>query len=273
MRSLSVIVDRSHVQVILVDDGSTDDGADRAVAVLEDIGFPHICIRQANSGAAAARNTGLMRATSRWIYFLDADDELLVDPLSLVCAVGEKVTMVLGGAVLMRDDRIVRRSRPQKMTTANAWRVLSSGNPIPIGSAIIHRDCITHPFDTTLPYLEDWQFWIQNQGLYEYVVMRPDVTLVRIHAHGGNRSGRYGDIGACRERIAREWLQVRSDVMDSLERNNWTLQREIGRMLQRQRPDHRAWTALPASPSLYLKFAAHACMGRRLLCFDPYAER
>jgi glycosyltransferase involved in cell wall biosynthesis len=57
--------------VIVIDDGSTDDGGQR-VRALRDRRLT--CIDQENAGASAARNRGIMAAGSRWIAFLDADD-------------------------------------------------------------------------------------------------------------------------------------------------------------------------------------------------------
>ncbi|MET0508039.1 MAG: glycosyltransferase family 2 protein [Burkholderiaceae bacterium] len=58
-------------EVIVVDDGSRDRGAD-IVAAIDD---PRInLIRKANGGVSSARNTGLDHATGDWIAFLDADD-------------------------------------------------------------------------------------------------------------------------------------------------------------------------------------------------------
>ncbi len=56
----------------VVDDGSTDDSAKRVA----DINDRRITlIRQTNQGIGAARNTGIARATSEILAFLDADDE------------------------------------------------------------------------------------------------------------------------------------------------------------------------------------------------------
>ena len=70
-------------EIIVVDDGSTDRGA---IAELEVVVrcFPAVTLlRQPNSGPSAARNAGLARCTGTLVAFVDADDELTPDSLSV----------------------------------------------------------------------------------------------------------------------------------------------------------------------------------------------
>ena len=66
-------------EIIVVDDGSTDDTAE---AVREYAGQVRY-IRQDNAGASAARNRGIAEAKGEWIAFLDVDDEWLPENLEV----------------------------------------------------------------------------------------------------------------------------------------------------------------------------------------------
>jgi glycosyltransferase involved in cell wall biosynthesis len=76
---LSILNQRlSDWRLIVVDDGSTDDGPN----IVQGFDNARIeMIRQENRGPGAARNTGLDRSRGEFIAFLDADDEWLTDYL------------------------------------------------------------------------------------------------------------------------------------------------------------------------------------------------
>ncbi len=61
------------VQVVVVDDGSTDG----SLAVIESFGDAITVVKGTGEGAPVARNRALELATGTWIQFLDADDYLL----------------------------------------------------------------------------------------------------------------------------------------------------------------------------------------------------
>lgn len=68
-------------EMIIVDDGSTDDSAARVEAIDD----PRITlVRQTNQGAAAARNHGVALARAAYVAFLDADDAWMPEFLSTI---------------------------------------------------------------------------------------------------------------------------------------------------------------------------------------------
>lgn len=75
-RALSSVLAQTFppLEIIVVDDGSTDDGTER---VLKLNSSEIILIRQENRGPGAARNIGMAKAMGKYVVFLDADDEWL----------------------------------------------------------------------------------------------------------------------------------------------------------------------------------------------------
>lgn len=71
---LSGVRKEDEVELILVDDGSTDS----TVAVLQEFeasaNCPVLLIQRENGGPGAARNSGLDRASGKWVWFVDSDD-------------------------------------------------------------------------------------------------------------------------------------------------------------------------------------------------------
>jgi glycosyltransferase involved in cell wall biosynthesis len=63
------------IEVIVVDDGSTDDTVREAGRFARDVDLT--ILRQANAGPAAARNAAIRHARGRYCAFLDADDSML----------------------------------------------------------------------------------------------------------------------------------------------------------------------------------------------------
>ncbi|RLB01895.1 MAG: glycosyltransferase family 2 protein [Deltaproteobacteria bacterium] len=73
-RALCSVLEQTfqNFEVIIIDDGSTDNGAE----VIKSISDPRIkLIQQENAGVSAARNRGIKEAHTNLIAFLDADDE------------------------------------------------------------------------------------------------------------------------------------------------------------------------------------------------------
>lgn len=70
----SILEQKMNVEIIVVDDGSTDD----TMAIISKFHDDRIrCFRQENCGSSAARANGVKHATGDWVLFLDSDDYLL----------------------------------------------------------------------------------------------------------------------------------------------------------------------------------------------------
>ena len=87
-QTISSVLNQTHrdLEIVLVDDGSTDGTVAVAEAALQRCSFPFQILRQQNTGAAGARNLGWRKAHGFWIQFLDADDLLEPQKIELQIA-------------------------------------------------------------------------------------------------------------------------------------------------------------------------------------------
>lgn len=102
-------------ELILVDDGSTDNSLEVCRNLTEQDNNIHV-IHQENQGSGAARNTGLKYAQGKYIYFCDPDDyldkKLLSDNVSLAEKNNSDV-IIFGYIAETIDGQILKKVVPQ----------------------------------------------------------------------------------------------------------------------------------------------------------------
>jgi glycosyltransferase involved in cell wall biosynthesis len=181
------------VEVVVVDDGSTDDTA-AAVAAIED---PRVrLISQPNRGVSAARNAGLAVVQAPFVLFLDGDDLLTPDALAQMYAALERAPDRV--AVIAQHEKITEAGRPfsasppppKPLPHADTLRHLLAGNFIVTGGAICIRTSDARAvggFDANLRFGEDWEFWCRLALRGDFAVL-PDLVSVqyRIRTAGAN---------------------------------------------------------------------------------------
>jgi glycosyltransferase involved in cell wall biosynthesis len=167
------------LEVIVVDDGSTDETPGR-LAALED---PRVrVIRQdQGQGVASARNRGVAEARSEWVAFLDDDDLWSPDKLrrQLDLATEASAGFVYGPAVVVDDRRNVLKLLASPKPTELAGG-LTRENILPAGqSNVMARTDVVRRlggFDEHLSLVADWDMWIRLANA-EQAVASPDVLV------------------------------------------------------------------------------------------------
>ncbi|GAA2249108.1 MULTISPECIES: glycosyltransferase family 2 protein [Streptomyces] len=105
-------IDPTRVEVIAVDDGSTDGTGEYLEEFAERAPMQVLVIRQENSGGPSGpRNVGLGKATGRYVFFLDADDRLGPEALERMVAMADRA----GTDVVLGKVEGVNRSAPKSM--------------------------------------------------------------------------------------------------------------------------------------------------------------
>jgi glycosyltransferase involved in cell wall biosynthesis len=100
------------VEVIVVDDGSTDGTLAEVHRIADDLDVT--VLQQKNAGPSAARNAGIRRARGRYCAFLDADDLMLPELLETEAALldaNPEVGIVLSDVTTFDERGTVREAR------------------------------------------------------------------------------------------------------------------------------------------------------------------
>ncbi len=137
-----------NVEVIVVDDGSTDDLA----AALQPYRERLTLLRQANAGAPSARNRGAAAASGRWWIFLDADTILRPEML-MTMAIALQVHP--DAAYIYSDFRFGHKNFHLHEFSEPALRRMN----------YIHTSSLVRPssfpgFDPALKRFQDWDVWL-----------------------------------------------------------------------------------------------------------------
>jgi glycosyltransferase involved in cell wall biosynthesis len=183
------------VEVVVVDDGSTDDSA----AVVERYcgEKPVKLIRHGeNRGIAAARNTGVRACRSRVIGFLDQDDLWREDKVELQLAAfaaagGDDVGVVFANTRLLDENGSSRAVRPPRVPRHvdrfgpdDLIASLFRKNYVPIGSALIRRECfesVGFLDETIRSGSDDFEFLVRVASRYRFVHIALPLFVRRLH--------------------------------------------------------------------------------------------
>lgn len=179
---------RPPMEVIVVDDGSTDGTCD----VVESFGGPVRLVRQANAGAGAARNAGFAAARGDAIHFMDSDDLSALNTYEVQAGVLEQgAEMAYGpwlrtrfdGRALSADPSALQQS-PVRPGTPIDQLVLSGRWVTVFQPCLFRRDLIERagPYRTDLKPSEDTEMLYRLTREARGIVHTPETLLLyRVH--------------------------------------------------------------------------------------------
>jgi glycosyltransferase involved in cell wall biosynthesis len=149
---------RNDVELVVVDDGSTDERTRQEMDALCGRGIK--VIRQENKGLAAARNAGIAASTAEFVFPLDADDRMRPGWIDRALAIFDSAPgtgVIYGDAQCFGVRTQLWRVGPFDQTRLLGWNYIHA-------SALYRRAVweANQGYDGTMPVqgLEDWDFWL-----------------------------------------------------------------------------------------------------------------
>lgn len=254
-------------EVIVVDDGSTDDTA----AVLSSYGDKIRIVRQSNGGMSNARNAGIRAALGEFIAFLDADDWWLPTKLGRqVALMRERPELGFCSCAARVEDV---EGKLLNLWGCPPWHgswlvyLFQGGASVPgsCSAVLARRDLVdaAGAFDETLRGAEDPDLWIRLAAITEYACI--DEPLVGILRRPGSVSR---NLEAMRESTLRMMRKNRHLLPRDLQGSYWRacvagIHGDYAKW--RYREGHRLAALLEASHVLRLAPVARARLGLGLL--------
>lgn len=180
-----------HVEILIIDDGSEDDTCEKVKT------FPaervrYIC--KEHSGAAASRNRGIRESRGEFILWLDSDDVLFPQTLSMYLKLIKEYpdVDVFYGNLLVTDEklRVWGKIKYEDWYGRNP-ELLSRMffvNSIPNGGSIVRKKCFERigMFDETFKRAHDYEFWTRLAPVAKF--KKAEGWVLKWRWHSGNMS-------------------------------------------------------------------------------------
>lgn len=172
-----------HCEVIVVDDGSTDDTRTRLQPFMDRIRY----VYQPNAGLSAARNRGIAEARGEFVGLLDSDDRWHPRFLEFIVQGFERVPALdlLGSRSHMGINDVRPETLPPNPAIEDVpLEAVLTRHPLNASSVVARRGVFDRAggFDTSLRSVEDRDMWIRIALQGRLGCLDAILTWVRVHS-------------------------------------------------------------------------------------------
>ena len=175
-------------EVIVVDDGSSDDTKSVVEEFLQDNEVDFKYIVQKNSGPSSARNRGIKNASGKYIAFLDSDDIWHPQKLEIVNNILQDKNIDIIGHGFSLDREPVKLTDQYKLKKIHFIDLLFKNFAVTPSIVVKKEKMIL--FDEKMRYAEDHDLWLKmSTDNAIYFLDLPLVTLGRELMSKGGLSG------------------------------------------------------------------------------------
>lgn len=175
------------LEIILVDNGSTDNSLSLCRSFAEDAPMVVTVLEESRTGAPIARNRGLEACKTEWIYFFDSDDEISSSFLTEIMPQVSDEDMVVFPTTQEVDGK--RRRRSFVSSTSPAGQILSA--TMSTQSMLFRTDFIRSigGWDERVGVWQDWELGIRALLHQPKILWLPDKAYHLIHIHAQSITG------------------------------------------------------------------------------------
>ncbi len=178
-------------ELILIDDGSTDSTSKLAETYKNCLTF----ISQPNRGVSAARNQGIIAASSPYLAFLDSDDCWFPTKLEAHHDFLKQNRQILIHQTLERWYRNGKRINPRQKHQKKAGNIFYPSLELCLispSAVVLHRDLFVKYglFDERLRACEDYDLWLRITPSEEVGLIEKE-HMIRYAGHDDQLSGLY----------------------------------------------------------------------------------
>lgn len=212
-------------EVIVVDDGSTDDTEDVIRQFLDGARIHYI--RTGHVGQPAAKNTGAAHAQGEFLAFLDADDLWLPEKLERQIELLRRdpgLGLVYCRRTIIDPEGRERQEPEPELHRGMVIEEIFRNNFVCFSSSVIRRSVFEEMgrFDESIPLAIDYDLWLRVASVYRFDYV--DCPLVKYRVGHANLSRRAEERLGIVEQIMRRFLDDRGGkgmIRQSVVRQSW----------------------------------------------------